>query len=299
MKNLLRGNKLSELDLYNDEVFDNCEWDNAPKHLPFRFNIDKCNKVQDSWEDKWESGHSDDKYWSECKHVMSILEQSVGKPYADVYSKVCRDFTNVYKWGRTAKQYFKDQFERPEWYNKKYYGYYYIDENNLIQYHKPERCKKKRRVVYGYDNQKPVTYKVNHDEIQNHTTLMNTIWYMMGSEKYYKLIDSNEISEKFYNEIKQATHFDEGVYKIIDRLVWKWEYDKNLHKSEYKRVRAEDADAEKKRLRDNKKLREEYKDNLIQYIEWKRKQEIHPEPDEQNRDRHGFDDKSFKKEKEV
>ena len=44
---------------------------------------------------------------------------------------------------------------------------------------------------------------------------------------------------------------------------------------------------------------EEYKDNLIQYIEWKRKQAIHSEPDEQNRDRHGFDDKSFKKEKEV
>lgn len=297
MKNLLRGNKLSELGLYNDEVFDNCELDNAPKHLPFRFNVDKCNKVQDSWEDKWESRHGDDKYWSECKHVMSILEQSVGKPYADVYSKVCRDFTNVYKWGRSAKQYFKDQFEEPNWYCMKY-GYYYIDEDGLIQYYKPER-RKKRRSVIKWNSSRPAEYKVNHDEIQNHTALMNTIWYMMGSEKYYKLIDSEYISEKFYNEIKQATHFDEGVYKIIDRLVWKVEYDKNLHKSEYKRVKAEDADAEKKRLRDNKKLREEYKDNLIQYIEWKRKQAIHSEPDEQNRDRHGFNDKSFKKEKEV
>ena len=297
MKNLLRGNRLSELEWYNDIVDDNCELDNSPKHLPFRFNIDKCNKVQDSWEDKWESGHSDDKYWSECKHVMSILEQSVGKPYADVYSKVCRDFTNVYKWGRTAKQYFKDQFEEPAWYSMKY-GYYYIDEEGLIQYYKPERRKKTRSVI-KWNSSHPVEYKVNHDEIQNHTALMNTIWYMMGSEKYYKLIDSEYISEKFYNEIKQATHFDDGVYKIKDRLVWKVEYDKNLHKSEYKRVKAEDADAAKKRLRDNKKLREEYKDNLIQYIEWKRKQAIHSEPDEQNRDRHGFDDKSFKKEKEV
>lgn len=295
MKNLLRGNKLSELEWYNDIVGDNCELDNAPKRLPFRFNVDKCNKIQDSWEDKWESNHNDDKYWSECKHVMSILEQSVGKPFAEVYSKVCKDFTNVYKWGRTAKQYFKKQFEEPKRYNKQY-GYYYIDENGLIQYYKPHP-KKKIHSIIKWNHDRPIEYKVNHDEIQNHTTLMNTIWYAMGSEAYYKLLDSEYISEKFYNEIKQATHYDEGVYKIIDKLQWKYEWDKNLHKSEYKKVKAEDDDAKKKRLRENKKIREEYKDNLIQYIEWQRKQKVHPEPDKQNRDRHGFDDMSFKTEK--
>ena len=81
-------------------------------------------------------------------------------------------------------------------------------------------------------------------------------------------------------------------------MVWKYEYDKHLHKQEYKRIKAEDEDARKKKLREYKKEREEYKDGLVQYLTWKRKQEAHSEPDEQNRDRHGFNEWSFKKMKE-
>ena len=142
-------------------------------------------------------------------------------------------------------------------------------------------------------------FKVNHDEIQNHTKLLNTIWYVLGAEKYYRLLDSNEISENFYNELKQATHYDPGIYKIIDKMKTHWVYDKHIHKGEYKRIKAEDEDARKKLKREQDKEIEEYKGNLIQYIEWKRKNDIHPEPDEQNRNRHGFDDWSFKKMKEY
>ena len=51
------------------------------------------------------------------------------------------------------------------------------------------------------------------------------------------------------------------------------------------------------RERENKKLREEQRDGLVQYLTWMRKNKDR-EIDVQNRDRHGFDDMSFKKEKE-
>lgn len=294
MKNLL--NKItSEIESWEDYGYN--DYDNTPYRTRMRWDVNKNNKVEDRWEDSWEGGHDDKKYWNECKHIDAILEQSIGKPFADVYSKICKDFSKVYRWGKTGKQYFKDQFDFGSY--KRFVrntGYYYVDENGLIQWKKSER-KQKRRTIALPTGESDV-FKVNHDEIQNHTELMNTIWYTLGAEKYYKLLDSDEISEKFYNELKQATHYDSGIYKIINIMETRWVYDKNIHKGEYRRIKAEDEDARKKRQREREKEREEYLDNLIQYIEWKRKQVIHPEPDEQNRDRHGFNDWSFKKIKE-
>lgn len=287
MKNLI--NK-SYLDFEEDEIMDP-----APKHLPYRFNIDKENRIRDSWEDRWEKRSLNEKYWQQCRRVDALLEKSIGKPFSEVYSKVCHEYPKLMHWGKSLKEYFMDQFHQ----NYRYYsyiGHYYVDEEGLIQYMKKERPKKsKRRSIVLIDKSRLPEYKVNHDEIQNHTSLMNTIYYTMGKEAYYRLLDSDTISEKFYNEIKQATHYDSGVFKIIDRMVWKHEYDKHLHKWEYKRIKAEDEDARKKKLREYRKEQEEYKDGLVQYLTWKRKQEAHPEPDEQNRDRHGFDEWSFKK----
>lgn len=294
MKNLLKNNKMSELDFYNDVVDDNCKLDDAPKHLPFRFNVDKNNKVNDSWEDRWDNKHTNDKYWQQCKRIDALLTNSIGKPFDIVYSKVCNEYPKMMRWGMSLKDYFNNQFRHPRYYR---YPYYFIDENGLIQASKPE-TKKKTRSIIKYNHDKPVEYKVNHDEIQNHTPLMNTIYYTMGAEAYYRLLDSEYISEKFYNQIKEATHYDNAVGVIIDRLVTRHVYDKNLHKVEYKKIKSEDEDFIKKKLREEKKQIEEEKCGLLQYLTWKRKNEGR-EDDIQNRDRHGFDDKSFKKEKEV
>ena len=74
-------------------------------------------------------------------------------------------------------------------------------------------------------------------------------------------------------------------------MVWRYSWVKG--ESGYKKIRAETEDAKKKRERENKILREEYKDNLIQYIEWKRKEKEQTN-DIISRDRHGFDEESFK-----
>ena len=291
MKNLLKNNRMSELDWYIDLVDDNCELDNAPKHLPFRFNVDKNNKVKDSWEDKWDNNHTHDKYWQQCKRIDTLLENSIGKPFDIIYSKVCHEYPKMIRWGMTLKDYFNNQFKMPRYY---WYSYYFVDENGLIQRHEPEKRTKKHQIVISTPN---AEYVVNHDEIQNHTALMNTIYYRLGADKYYRLLDSDKITEKFYNEIKAATDFDPAVGKIVDRMVTRYVYDKNLHKAEYKKIKAEDEDFRKKKLREEKNRIESYRDGLVQYLTWKRKNEGR-EDDIQNRDRHGFDDKSFKKEKE-
>lgn len=283
---------MSEVEWYNELVDDSCELDNAPKHLPFRFNVDKNNKVKDSWEDKWDNNHTHDKYWQQCKRIDALLTNSIGKPFDPVYSKVCNEYPKMMRWGMSLKDYFNNQFRTPRYY---WYPYYFIDENGLIQYYVPEKKHtKKRQFVIS---KSPSEYVVNHDEIQNHTALMNTIYYKMGADAYYRLLDSDKITEKFYNEIKAATDYDPGVGKIIDHMVTRYVYDKNLHKAEYRKLKAEDEDFRKKQIREEKKRVESQRNGLVQYLTWKRKNEGR-ENDIQNRDRHGFDDKSFKKEKE-
>lgn len=296
MKNLLRNSRLTELDFYNEFVDDNCQLDNTPKHLPFRFNLDKNNNIQDSWEDGWDSDHQHDNYWQQCKRIDALLDKSIGKPFDEIYSKVCHEYPKMIRWGMTLKDYFNNQFKPNCYWGRGKSGPYYVDENGLIQENKPEPRRKKKYTIIRDINKEP-EYRVNHNEIQNQITLMNTIYYTMGKDAYYRLLDSETISERFYNDLKQATHYDYALDKIIDKMVWRYVYDKNLHKTEYKRIKAEDKDFQKKRERENKKLREEQRDGLVQYLTWIRKNKDR-ENDVQNRDRHGFDNKSFKKEKE-
>ena len=285
MKNLLKHSNLNSTEYWED--YGENELDNTPVHLSYRFNLDKCNKIKDSWEDKWEDDHTHDKYWQQCKRINALLDKCVGKSFDEVYSKVCNEYPKLIRYGKSLRDYFKEQFEIP-----KYRGsYYYIDENGLIQYKEYKR-NRRAHVYTSYLDKKP-EYRVNHDEIQNHTSLMNTIYYAMGKEAYYRLLDSETISEKFYNDLKAATHYDEGMNKIIDKLIWVHEWDKNLHKFDYRQKKAEDEDYKKKLNRERKHEREEYLNNLVQYITWKRNNEGR-EDDIQNRDRHGFDDKSFK-----
>lgn len=278
MKNILKNVNTTD-DL--DEIYD------YPIHLPYRFNLNKNNEVRDSWEDKWDNNHKHDKYWQQCKRIDALLEKSIGKPFDEVYSKVCSEYPKMICWGESLKDYFNKQFRQPKYGG----GYYWIDNNGLIQYENYTRRVKHRGIIRRNIDKDP-EYRVNHDEIQNYTSLMNTIYYNMGKEAYYRLLDSDVISEKFYNDIKRATNYDSNVNNIIDKMVWKLTYDKNLHKSEYKRVKAEDDDYKKKLKREKDKLNEKYKENLLKYVEWKRKQ---PETDDIiERDRLGFDDKSFK-----
>ena len=114
MKNIL--NKITN----EFESSENYDYDNTPRRTKMRWNINKDNKIEDRWEDSWEGGHDDDKYWNECKHIDAILEQSIGKPYSQVYSKICKDFSKVYRWGRTGKQYFKNQFDFGDFQYKKF-----------------------------------------------------------------------------------------------------------------------------------------------------------------------------------
>lgn len=288
MKNLLNNLKLSGSD-YNELYEDTY----SPGRLPIRFNLDKTNKIQDSWEDPWEPKHHNDKYFTYCHRIDCLIEKSIGKPYSEIYSKICNEFPELYDWGTSLKDYFKSRFE-PRRYWRGVLEHYYIDEDGLIQFFERENAYKKPKPrIYITDTNRKPSYEVQHQEFQNHSKLMNELFYIIGARKYYQLVDSKEISESFYNEIlsKLPVDLHYEFREIVHYMVWRYSWSKG--ESGYKKVRAETEDAKKKRERENKILREEYKDNLIQYLEWKRK-EKELTNDIITRDRHGFDEESFK-----
>ena len=266
----------------------------TPKKLRMRFNLDKEGKLKDSWDDPWEPKHHNEKFWTYCKKIDCLLEKSIGKPYGDVYSKVCKEYPEMYDWGYSLRDHFKKQFAPPR-YRRYTWEQYYVDENGLIQFTKFEKYKKRRPAIKIVDNTRQPFYEVHKEEFQNYTDLLNQIYYTAGADRYYRLIESDTIPEKLYNEILGRLPFD-GNYReqfrnVVRYMVWKFVWEKG--ERGYKKIWSETEDAKKKRQRENEMLREQQKDGLIQYIEWQRKSK-EQQNDLITRDRHGFDDESFK-----
>lgn len=266
----------------------------TPKKSKMRFNLDKEGNLRDAWDDPWEPRHHNEKFWSYCKKIDGLLEKSIGKPYAEIYSKVCNEYPEMYDLGYSLRDHFKKQF-RPPRYTRYDWEQYYIDEAGLIQYTKVKSYKKRKPTIKIDDNNKKPYYEVHKEEFQNYTELMNQIYYSVGANKYYRLLDSDTIPEKLYNEILYSLPYDgnyrEQFKQVVRYVVWRYVWTKG--ERGYKKIWSETEDAKKKRERENELLREQQKDCLIQYIEWKRKTK-EQEDDIVARDRHGFNEESFK-----
>lgn len=261
-----------------------------PSKVGIRWNIDKTGKRKDSWDDKWEKTHHNDKYFSYCDRIDALLKKSIGLPFADVYSKVCNEFPTLYDYGKSLKDYFNDQF-RPWRWRHRISDHYYVDENGLIQHYAEEYPRKRRPGIVIYNHDRQPEYRVNRDAVMNNDTFMNYIYYRCGQRIYYTLLDSDVIPEKLYDEILQKTDYDHRVKEIIDRYVWKWEWNKG--DPGYKQIKAEHDAFKRKEKREREKLAEEQRENLLHYLEAQKKQRD-LEKDIISRDRHGFDEESFK-----
>lgn len=182
---------------------------------------------------------------------------------------------------------------------------YIVDSQNRIQFNKEylERCKKRRRdmiisklTIINPDIEP--TYRLRDGITDSEIDKLKNVLINNGSydkEFFNHISNGGIISRKKYLKFIYSLGYDiskyvESCFSIYSDNVL-YIFDENS--SEYIRYKKERSDSRRKVERERKKENEEYNDDLLFRIEYKRKQ-AEEEKNNIDRDRLGFDEESFK-----
>ena len=197
---------------------------------------------------------------------------------------------------------------------------YVIDSQGRLQINKKEaertqlwiNKKKERRTTVGTDTSKAMFF-LRHDLTENQILLLRTIlvdnginlggWFhhiccggKINREKYDSIIyhiknertEVNKHGYKWYNETSHARDFVESCFEVEGQICYYYEY----KSPEYKQWIKETLKQNKKEYRERLKERELRNETLLYDLE-QRKREKEREKNIVDRDRLGFDEKSF------
>lgn len=197
---------------------------------------------------------------------------------------------------------------------------FYLDSQNRIQLNKEylKKCKKWRDdKISGkltiVDTSIETTYRLREDVTDSEIDKLRYMLIKNGSydkDFFNHISNGGIISRKKYQEFIYSIRYDDAV-KV--RYGYDYIYDTrkyaeslftiysdnvfhifdNVKSSDYIRYKKEISDSRRKINREKKKEREEYNDDLLFRIEYKRKQR-EEEKNNIDRDRLGFDEDSFK-----
>lgn len=212
----------------------------TPSKLPISFKIQDNQKITNPSDDDY-IYHDRSKFRMYCKAVDGLLAKSVGKPFAEVYSKVCNEYPNTYCGAFSIKDYFNSQFI-PKTY---YYGVklkYRIDDKGNIQLFSPERIL--RRPVSTNLPEVQEEYRVNKEELQNSGYILNQIFFNLGRNVYEKVINSDTIPEELYIRIKELVNCDFRLGILISKYKLKRTF--RNWKSRLEWVKIEDLELKKR-----------------------------------------------------
>ena len=195
-----------------------------------------------------------------------------------------------------------------------------LDSQNRIQLNKVylEKCKKRRNDRMSgkltiVDTSIETTYRLREDITDSEIYKLKYMLIKNGSynkDFFNHISNGGIISRKKYQDFIYSIRYDD-VVKV--RYGYDYIYDTrkyaescfsiysdnvyyifdNVNSSDYIRYKKEISDSRRKIEREKKKEREEYNDDLLFRIEYKRKQR-EEEKNNIDRDRLGFDDESFK-----
>ena len=220
---------------------------NLPNKLSMKFSEKSHNKKIKYWgEYRYKPKYNP---WKICK---KILENNIGKSFSLAFSYYC-------KFVSKHEQYiFLEEFEsnKRTW---KYWGCYYIDEFNNIQYQNNYNKTKKKIILYSNDYKTELRHKVTGKKHPEY------IWLY-----------------KDYNK-------DDYVLYIIsgDKYIFETKKD-----PKYKRLFNDQLKQSRKKDRINNLLKKEIQYNFLTKEEQKIKDSL--KNDLIKRDSHGFDENSFK-----
>ena len=253
------------------------------------------------------------------QYIPKLLEKSIGKSFSKVFSKFCEKYPENIG-GLNTREEFKSHFTE---YNS--YGFrgqkqgdFFIDKQGRIQHMiKPYKNGKKNKKEYYVDT--PVYYyKLNKSFLYNHPIFASGVYRIIGDYLYGFCIEEEKIPENIY--LKIYLLLDKHYPKLRDMLIedgYNFYYSYNFScdlinnlfikkcdtetitvkttDNDYIKYIKEQNDAKKRKYREYLKEREErYEEALRKINELKEKEKKQNIID---RDRLGFDNMSFKKEK--
>ena len=249
-------------------------------------------------------------------YIPKLLKKSIGKSFAKVFSKFCKKYPE-YIGDINTRETFKKEFV--EYNSRSYRGHIYadycIDSQGRIQVVKPVYEKKSKRKVDFFVGTPVYYYTLNVQFLKSHPTLDSCLYRIIGRNLYDFCKNEPKIVERVYNKIMDLLHAkslqitqaanDDGYRSYFYNDVFGEIFTKHTgtptfktdkHDSKYIQYREEQQDAKKREHREYLKEREEkYEEALRQLWEIKEKERKQNIID---RDRLGFDNNSFKKEKE-
>ena len=249
--------------------------------------------------------------------LYKFLYGHIGKNFDETFSKFCKRYPKVVERYNTRAE-FLDKFRNPET-ERVYSCDFYVDGNGNIQsgnqYHKP----RKQVTVYHDDKPSKIVIRPNIILLNRSSAIKQYIYRSLGKDAYDEIMSGREIELKRFEGFINSTccyNFNHKIAELArthlhlmpritfcgDETIFNLLFPKHEYRkcdilmegtTEYIKYKAEEKDRKNKEEREKKKLNEETISTLLWSIEDKRK------ADELakniiNRDRHGFDDESFK-----
>lgn len=248
------------------------------------------------------------------QYIPKLLNKNIGKSFSKVFSQFCKDYPEFIGCLNTREE-FKNHFIEYESYGFRgvKYNEFFIDKQGRIQHVVKMRDKKNKHEFYV---DKPVYYYTLNKPLLNKYPILDSCFYrIIGRHLYSFCLNEEKIPQNIYNKICDLLHHNYiQIRNAATEEGWKeYYYVSDLEKHlfirktdtklvsiktndpEYIKFVKEQNDAKKREYREYLKEKEELYEEALRKL--KEQKELEKKQNIIDRDRLGFDDMSFKKEK--
>ena len=173
-------------------------YENLPKRESMRAKLRNTN----SWDDYYD--HYNKEAWT---WITKFLEDSVGKNFSDIYSKVCNKFKKDKDFEFRNK--FKSRID-PHDMSEYSYNKYYLDSDNIIRKYKPIKRNKRKKFVFEVENSN--FYIVNKENLAKYPDIIAYLISKLGKESEYNIMSSYRLSKEFGEKVRNT------IYEALSQL---------------------------------------------------------------------------------
>lgn len=255
------------------------------------------------------------------RYVPRFLSKNVGRPFDEVYSEFCEkvpERIGDVDTREAFRRYFVQDHGAPHyWYY--YMQGYYVDSKGNIRRGYIKRNKHNKGIYELWEEDPKVYHIFDEGFSKKFPRTCNLLYWMIGTDRYNYLVMADKIPEAVLEKIKSDVMYklspkitevanEEAGRKVyvtgecvfhdmFPRYVEGKRITLEKGDGKYEQYQAEQADAKKKRLRQWKEIKEVELEEVARVNAERRKEE--EAKNIVDRDRLGFDDRSFKKDPET
>lgn len=314
---------MEDIDLSTSCVADELHEDNyAPKQLSMRKHLTKKSGRTGRYEYMWPDG-AYTKQGRLRRYVPRLIEKNIGRSFDAVFSKFCSQYPE-YIGTTNTRELFKEHFYEYSDERSRRWKYidFCIDKQGRIAHIDKDKKKYKNSNLEFYTDEPETYYILNRPLLKKYPELDNCIYQLIGKKIYNYITMEDKINVKVYHKIDNILKNSVNREKLLRSIGYN---DENYHPGYYNeyayivdgifirkcdtptielkkgsdgyvQYQKEKSDKAKRRARERQIERQEQYEALLRQL-WEQQQKDKAE-DIITRDRLGFDNMSFRKEKE-